>query len=222
MHFSPCHFLATGIGKFEFLDYWYCTSSLIHHFVAYFVSRFNSISDKWENKVKLQFICILSVLLWNVLFLLLCFWCSSTGVDQSTAFPKKFYYWNGKHSFPPCTCPLKATDKSFRSAGERCCRGFTFSRALRWLQKVPAASRSEWCWKPHLPPSCPRRAALPRLAAGWQGSQHHVPPSTCLCQEAEEGTPSSAGLELLAFLCQGNPLPARPAASSSIHTSVTF
>lgn len=125
----------------------------------------------------------MSVLLWNVLFhLLLCFWYSSMGVDQSISFPKKFYYWNRKRSFPSCTSPLKAIDKSFHSACEWCRTGFTYGRALLLLL-----------------------------------------PSACPCKEAQEGTPQqAAGLELPRFLCQGNRLPARPVASSSFHTSVTF
>lgn len=150
--------------------------------------------------------------------LLLCVWDSSIGVKASVFLRKLTTEVVNIHfHLAPSTSVCKW-----------CRTRFTNSGALRRLQNGTrslgnAVLGAYLRRSPHLP-AAQHGVALPRLAGGWQGS--HTPPLTLrlpLSQEAEEGTPQqAAGSEPPSFPCQGNPLPARPAAPSSFHTSVTF
>lgn len=109
------------MDKLTFSDYNYCTSNLTHHSSAYFIGRFNLISDEllagevhtYEvNPVYLHSFSHMPLLLWNLpLFCLLCFRYSSPCVHQSISFPTKSYSWNHKLPLPLHICPLKATGK---------------------------------------------------------------------------------------------------------------
>lgn len=128
----------------------------------------------------------MSVLLWNVLFLLLlCFRHSSMGVDQSIHFPEKFYYWKHERLFPPRTCLLKAIGKSFHSACEWCRTGFPYGGALRRLRNGTCSLRDagQRCWKP----TCRRSPHLPACPAPARCGLAGLPHASSLRGDSSAG-----------------------------------